>query len=119
MTNNLLQNARSLTKLAVFGDPLQNVQYAKALCDELKKEGHDIIMVTKDARSILIELKRLVVAEEVLKQKQKGVLMTAMSKKMFITSWSKKNTSMLDAGGLVGWRCSWIQAGNWIFANST
>ena len=100
MTLNLLQNARTLTKVAVFGDPLHNVQYATALCEEIKKEGHDIVILTKDARSVLKELKRLTIADEVLKQKTKGVLMTAKSKKEFITSWSKKNASMLDAGGL-------------------
>ena len=81
MTLNLLQNARTLTKVAVFGDPLHNVQYATALCEEIKKEGHDIVILTKDARSVLKELKRLTIADEVLKQKTKGVLMTAKSKK--------------------------------------
>ena len=96
MSTNLLQNARTLTKVAVFWRSTTKCQICQS-----KNLGHDIIMVEKDAPSIKNVLNRLVVNEEVISQKTKGVLMTAKSKKEFLKScWTKKNATMLDAGGL-------------------
>ena len=70
MTESLLQNARTITKLAVFGDPQHNVQYADALCSELKTQGHDCVMIQHDAVHVRRMLEEVILQDEVLKQKR-------------------------------------------------
>jgi hypothetical protein len=43
ITEALLQNARTLTKQAIFGNPSINVQYASALKKEMEKQGHSVL----------------------------------------------------------------------------
>ena len=100
MTESLLQNARTITKLAVFGYPEHNVQYADALCSELKTQGHDCVMIQHDALHVRRMLEEDILQEEVLKQKKIGHMMTAKLKQQFMLTWRKANASMLDEGGL-------------------
>ena len=100
MTLNLLQNARTLTKASVFGDPQHNVQYANALCTEIKSQGHEIVLVEKDARQIQSILDQLVVSEEALKQKKNGVMMKGQAKREYLQQWRMKYADLLTEGGL-------------------
>lgn len=101
ITASLLQNARTLTKEAIFGDPSINVQYATALKKEMEKQGHSVVLVDMDARTLLKRIAELVVKEEVEKQKMNGVNMTGRAKQEHLSSWMKKNTQMLIENGLM------------------
>ena len=100
MTQNVLQNAKTLTKVSIFGDPNVNVQYMTGLCSELEGQGHSFKVMEKDARSVKQVLQRLVVTEEALRLKNKGIKMTAGDKMDFLKAWSVKHAEMLDLGGL-------------------
>ena len=100
MTNNLLQNARKLAKTKVFGDPNHNVQYAHALCAEMRTQGHDIIHVEKNAKEVRSVLEHLIVTDEAQKQKRNGVKMTAQDKKDYLMKWRNKHADLLNEGGM-------------------
>ena len=84
MTNNLLQNAGTLTKTKVFGDPNHNVQYAHARCAEMWTQGHDIIQVEKNAKEVRSVLEHLIVTDEAQKEKKNRVKMTGQDKKDYL-----------------------------------
>ena len=100
MTDNLLQKARTLTKQEVFGNPQHNVQYALALCTELKNQGHVCVIMEQEPVDVRFMLEKVYLDDEIAKQKMKNVNMTAASKREFIMTWRNVNSSMLQEIGL-------------------
>jgi hypothetical protein len=60
LTNSLLQNARENAKIQIFGLPHVNVQYATALCAEMEAQGHNVLLIEKDAWHVCLMLERIV-----------------------------------------------------------
>lgn len=100
MTQNVLQNAKTLTKISVFGDPNVNVQYMTALCTELEDQGHSFKVMEKVHVSLNKFLNALLSRRKQERQKNKGIKMTASAKMDFLKAWSVKHAEMLDLGGL-------------------
>ena len=99
VTTSLLQNARQLARLEVFGNPDDNVQMVKAFLLELKVRNHDVMIVEKSAHEVYKLLERIILTEEVEKRKSAGKKMSKMEKINFIKDWKVKNMQMIiDAG---------------------
>ncbi len=52
-TDSLLQNARKLARVDVFGEPASNAAYGTALKYELEKLGHYVHLGLLDMKAIL------------------------------------------------------------------
>jgi hypothetical protein len=91
MTQNVLQNAKMLTKISVFGDPNVNVQYLTALRTELEDQGHSFKVMEKVHVSFNKFLNALLSRRKQERQKNKGIKMTASAKMDFLKAWSVKH----------------------------
>ena len=100
LTNSLLQNAREKAKIDIFGLPHLNVQYATGLHAEMEAQGHNVLLIEKNARHVHPMLERIVLKEEIELQKRDKVNMTKQSKMTFLEKWRKENAMMLMDGGL-------------------
>jgi len=56
ITPSLLQNSRTAARAKVFGNPSKNVMFANSLVDKLKEGGHNVKMITKERKEILVML---------------------------------------------------------------
>ncbi len=84
-----------------FGDPSANVFLANALVDKMKDGGHDVIVVTKGCSEVLRMLERVVLSDEMRKNKATGKLMTRQEKIDYVTKWKIKNKHIFKEGGLL------------------
>jgi len=101
MTPLLLQNTRTIAREIIFGDPSANVFLANALVDKMKDGGHDVMVVTKGCLEVLTMLERVVLSDEMRKNKATGKLMTRQEKIDYVTKWKIKNKHILKEGGLL------------------
>ena len=103
LTDGILQDARDLAKLSLFGSPADNVFYAKGAAAELRKLGHEVELIFEDRRSTLKKTTALVLAEEVdrrLKSKQR---MDKLEQLSFIKKWKEDNFKyIIDHFGVEG-----------------
>ena len=72
LTVSLLQNARKISRDKIFGDPPQNVYYIKGLVDKMEKASHDVHLVVKDHIEVLKMIERVIVTDEMRKNKSIG-----------------------------------------------
>ena len=91
LTNSLLQNAREKAKIDIFGLPHVNVQYATGLHAEMEAKGHKVLHIEQNARHVHLMLERIVLKEEIERQKRDKVNMIAQSKNTFLEKWREAN----------------------------
>ena len=60
ITNALLQNARTMARDEIFGDPATNVLFANGLVQKMKELGVDVKVIMKDWQEVLQMLERVV-----------------------------------------------------------
>ena len=101
LTASLLQNARKLSRDEIFGDPANNVSYMKGLVDKMKEAGHDVNLVLKNNTEVLKMLERVIITDEMRKNKSIGKLMSRDEKIDFIRNWKDKNQLLLEESGLI------------------
>ena len=106
MTSLLMQNAWSFARDEIFGDPLQNVMFSNALVDKIKEGGHDVVMVLKDWLEVRTMLERVVLSDEIRKQKAQGKLMKEHEKINYVTKWKKRTKRYLMREGY--WNLRWV-----------
>jgi hypothetical protein len=90
LTRGLLQKARDKARLEIFGNPLINVAYFKALAQELEIRGNHVEIVTAKRKDAVNRLQMVVLADEIRRQKEKGepVLLNDQSAaKLFLQLW--------------------------------
>ena len=100
LTKSVLQNAREMAKREIFGLPHVNVQYATGLKTEMEAQGHNVLLIERDARYVRLMLERVVLQEEIELQKMNKVNMTANEKQTFLEEWREDNALLLMDGGL-------------------
>ena len=100
LTVNILQSARSQARFDLFGDPTQNVQYVKALHAEMVGQGHNVNIVQHTAMHVIMMLEKMMLQEEIDRQKSNNVKMSGQQKLDYIVKWRKMNSTMLKDGGL-------------------
>ncbi len=76
MTLSLLKNARTFARDIIFSNSSANVFFANALVEKMKDSGHDVMVVTKGCLEVLMMLERVVLSDEMSKNKATGKLMT-------------------------------------------
>ncbi len=90
LTRGLLQKARDKAKLEIFGNPVLNVAYFKALAHELEIRGNHVEILTAKRTDALNRLQVVVLADEIRRRKQKGepILINEQSAaKLFLRLW--------------------------------
>ncbi len=89
-----------MAKRQIFGLPHVNVQYATGLKTEMEAQGHNVLLIERDARYVRLMLERVVLQEEIELQKMNKVNMTAKEKQTFLEEWREENALLLKDGGL-------------------
>jgi hypothetical protein len=85
-TKSVLQNAREVAKREKFGLPQVNVQYATRLKTEMDAQGHNVLLIERDASYVRPMLERVVLQEEIELQKMNKVNMTAKESRHSLNS---------------------------------
>jgi hypothetical protein len=67
----------------------------------MKDGGHDVMVVTKGCSEVLTMLERVVLSDEMRKNKATGKLMTRQEKIDYVTKSKIKNKHILKKGGLL------------------
>jgi hypothetical protein len=91
ITSSLLQNARTMARDEIFGDPETNVVFANGLVKKMKECGIDVKVLMKDWQQVLRMLECLVLSDLIRKNKAEGKLMTKAEKIEFVSNWKLEN----------------------------
>jgi hypothetical protein len=100
ITNSLLQNARTMARDEIFGDPATNVLFANGLVTKMKEFGVDLKVLMKDRQEVLRMLERVVLSDQTRKNKAEAKLMTKAEKIDYVTKWKLTTKDVLEDGGL-------------------
>jgi hypothetical protein len=100
ITSSLLQNARTMARDEIFGDPATSVFFATGLVEKLKECGVDVKVLMKDRQQVLRMLERVVLSDHMPKNKAEGELMTKAEKIEFVSNWKLENKEVFEDGGL-------------------
>jgi hypothetical protein len=76
ITSSLLQNARTMARDEIFGDPATNVFFANGLVKKMKECGVDVKVLMKDWQQVLQMLECVVLSDHMRKNIVEGKLMT-------------------------------------------
>jgi len=75
------------------------VSYIKGLVDKMQEAGHDVHLVLKNNIEVLKMLERVIITNEMRKNKSIGKLMSREEKIEFIRNWKDKNELLLQESG--------------------
>jgi hypothetical protein len=100
ITSSLLQNARTMARDEIFGDPATNVFFANGLVEKMKECGVDVEVLMKDWQQGLRMLEHVVLSDHMRKNKAEGKLMMKAEKIEFVSNWKLENKEVLEDGGL-------------------
>jgi hypothetical protein len=67
ITSSLLQNARTMARDEIFGDPATNVFFANGLVKKMKECGVDVKVLMKDRQQVLRMLECVVLSDHMHK----------------------------------------------------
>jgi hypothetical protein len=79
ITNGLLQNARTMARDEIFGDPATNVLFTNGLVQKMKELSVDVKVIVEDQQEVLRMLERVVLSDQIRKNEAEGKLMTKLS----------------------------------------
>ncbi len=100
ITSALLQNARTIARDEIFGDPATNVFFANGIVEKMKEWGVDVKILLKDQQQVLRMLEGVVLSDHMHKNKAEGKVMTKAEKIEFVSNWKLENKEVLEDGGL-------------------
>ena len=96
LTKMILQIARPNAWFELFGDPVENAHYTRAILREAAKQGHNVLSISKTASEVMAMLDVKVVKEEVERVKTSdNILMSKQMKLDYIEDWKDANQQML------------------------
>ena len=85
----------------MFGDPVENAHYTRAMLREATERGHNVMSISKTSSEVMAMLETMVVKEEAERLKaSQNLLMTNGMKKDYIEDWKESNNDMLENAGL-------------------
>ena len=100
LTKSILQNARTMARLAIFGDGRVNAKYVLALKEELELRGHFVDILFANRTHTLNRLMLVVLAEEIQRRKAAGMknhgLGSAARAEAFLKKWMRNNATFID-----------------------
>ncbi len=70
LTDSIIQDARDMAKLQLFGSAEENVQYAQGVLDHVRELGHKVEMIFQDCRETLKLVSAVVIHEELMRWKK-------------------------------------------------
>ena len=101
LTSQILQAARSLARFEMFGDSVENANYAEAMIRKAAAREHDVQSVTKTASEVMATLETIVAKKEAERVKaSEGIVMTKANKIEYKDEWLRINKNMLQYVGL-------------------
>ncbi len=101
LSKQILQSARSSAKFDLFGDPIENAHYTRAMLREATSRGHNVMSISKTSSQVMAMLESMVVKEDAERLKaSENLLMTNGMKKDYIEDWKESNKDMLQNAGL-------------------
>ncbi len=100
ITSFLLQNARTMARDEIFGDPATKVFFANGLVKKMKKCGVDVKILMKDWQQVLWMLECVVLSDHMHKNKAECKLMAKAEEIEFVSNWKLENKEVLEDGGL-------------------
>lgn len=99
-TKSILQSARTMARMAIFGDGRVNAKYVLALKAELELRGHFVDVLFSDREQALRRLMIVVLNEEVNRRKAAGQtnhgLGVEAKAKAFLKKWRRDNATFID-----------------------
>jgi hypothetical protein len=95
-----LQNARTLTRLEIFGYPDDNVMFVNAFVTEMQSRHHDVYLVTKNSTEVGKMLDEMILGEQIALCKTQGKKMLKQDKIDYMKGWKSANMNMLIESGL-------------------
>jgi hypothetical protein len=84
--SSLLQNARTVARDEIFGDPATNVFFANGLVKKMKECGVDVKVLMKNWQQVLQMLECVVLSDHMCKNRAEGKLMTKAEKTEFVSN---------------------------------
>jgi hypothetical protein len=95
-TVNILQNSRTKARKLIFVVPKKNVGYASFLKDELEKLGHFVSLSFTNQKETIKNLKKIIIADEVLRQKDAHLEdLAPNNRRAFVLNWMNENSKIL------------------------
>ncbi len=85
-SSQLQNNARTMARDEIFGDPTTNVFFANGLVEKMKECGIDVNVLMKDRHQVLWMLEHVVLSDHMHKNKAEGKLMTKAEKIEFVSN---------------------------------
>jgi hypothetical protein len=101
ITSSLLQNARTMARDEIFGDPATNIFFANGIVEKIKECGVDVKVLMKDWQQVLRMLECVVLSDCMCKNKAEGKLMTKAEKIEFVSNWKLEDKEVLEMEDLV------------------
>jgi hypothetical protein len=68
LTDSIVQDARDMAKLQLFGSAEENVQYARGVLDHVRGLGHEVEMIFQDCRKTLKLVSAVVIHEALMRR---------------------------------------------------
>ncbi len=97
LTDSIVQDARDMAKLQLFGSGEENVQYAWSVLDWVRGLGHEVEMIFQDRRETLQLFSSVVLHEELMKWKK--MKLPALDKTLqlkYVNQWKSENKLFLN-----------------------
>jgi hypothetical protein len=96
-TDNVLQNTRTKAKLAEFGEPSMNVQYAYHLQAAMDRGGHPCEMIFVNRGVVMNQISQILVDNENRRRYREGTVnMTSPERVSFLSDWFNRNKESID-----------------------
>jgi hypothetical protein len=94
--DNILQSSQTKARKLIFGVPLENVGYASFLKDELEKLGHFVSLFLTNRKETIKNIKKVIIADEVLRQKGAHLEGLAPNNRCaFVSKWMNDHSKIL------------------------
>jgi hypothetical protein len=95
-TENILQNSQTEAHKLIFGVPEENVGSASFLKNELEKLGHFVLLSFTNRKEIIKNIKKIIIADEVLRWKDAHLEDLAPNNRCaFVSNWMNENSEIL------------------------
>ena len=97
LSDSVIQDARDIAKLLLFGSPEENVLYAQCVVEQLQGMGHKVELIVQDRRSTLQLVNSVVVHEEVQRRKKMKIpALTKTQQLKFLNKWKTEKELYLN-----------------------
>ncbi len=97
LMDSIVQDARDVAKLQLFGSAEENVQYARCVVDQVRGLGHEVEMIFQDQWETLQLVSSVVLYEELMRQKK--MKLPALDKSLqlkYMNKWKAENELFLN-----------------------